>query len=366
MPTDSDPKKWAYPEHTRVKHELLEKYLGGWLPILGSHHSRLVIIDGFAGRGQYTDGSDGSPVVILRKAQELISGDRVKEVVCGFVERDPGNFANLKSVLGNVKSLYPDVGIAKIENEAFEKVASRIINDVGDKIAPSFWFIDPFGFTGLPFSVIEGLMSLSRSEVFITLMLRDIGRFLSHSNLEAAFDSLFGTPQWRGIVYTGKTGDAKEKELRDLYVAQLRSLGCKVTLFRVSMDQKLQTIYYMIHATKHPKGRRLMKDVMYGQGVDGVFAYLGPQDQSARMQSTLFASDPIPALRTGLLRKYSGRTISFEDLRNECCDEDELRDPDYRKALKELRDDKKIEVTPVTSTTSRGLRGNDQIAFPAI
>ena len=87
MAQDSDPKKWDYPQHTRVKHELLDKYLGGWLPILGRWHARLVIVDGFAGRGQYNDGSDGSPVIILRKAQELVSAGRVKEVVCGFVER---------------------------------------------------------------------------------------------------------------------------------------------------------------------------------------------------------------------------------------------------------------------------------------
>lgn len=53
MVRDNDPQKWIYKEHTRAKHELLEKYLGGWISILGSRHERLLIFDGFAGRGEY-------------------------------------------------------------------------------------------------------------------------------------------------------------------------------------------------------------------------------------------------------------------------------------------------------------------------
>jgi three-Cys-motif partner protein len=59
--SDRDPLKWIYKEHTRVKHELLDKYLGGWIPILGSRNDRLLIFDGFAGRGEYEDGTPGSP-----------------------------------------------------------------------------------------------------------------------------------------------------------------------------------------------------------------------------------------------------------------------------------------------------------------
>ena len=254
---------------------MLEKYLGGWLPILGRWHERLLIFDGFAGRGEYSDGSDGSPVILLRKANELISGGRVKEVLCAFVEQDPGNFANLQAVLHRTQPQYPLVKVLGPSNDSFENVANQVIETTGGRLIPSFWFIDPFGFTGMSFETVKLLMSLRRSEVFITLMLRDIGRFLSHPDLETTFDRLFGTQEWRIIVHSNKTGEAKERELRDLYVAQLRRIGCKVTVFRVSMDERLQTLYCMVHATKHPKGRWLMKDVMHRQGSNGIFAVLG-------------------------------------------------------------------------------------------
>jgi three-Cys-motif partner protein len=54
LPDDS-PEKWNYKEHTRVKHEILSKYLDGWSKILGKSHN-LNIFDCFAGRGKFSDG----------------------------------------------------------------------------------------------------------------------------------------------------------------------------------------------------------------------------------------------------------------------------------------------------------------------
>lgn len=361
---DSDPRKWVYREHTKVKHKLLQKYLGGWLLILGRWHERLLIVDGFAGRGTYDGGNDGSPIIILRQAQELISTRRVGKVFCAFVEDNTENYNKLRTLLDQVRAQYPDVTILGPFKGEFEVVASRAIRESGGNLVPSFWFIDPFGFTGIPFETMKRIMALKRSEVFVTWMSRDIDRFLSHVDLHDALDRLFGTRRWRRIRESHISGHAKEKALRQLYEEQLRSIACKVTAFRVCMDDRLQTLYYMIHGTKHPKGRRLMKDVMHSQGANGLFSYLGPQDQAARMQGLLLQDDPIPALKDRLVARFPGRKVSFEDLRNECCDDDELRDPEYRTALRQLRDEGRIAVTPVTSKTIRGLGGNDLITFP--
>jgi len=305
MVADNDPKKWDYKEHTRVKHVLLDKYLGGWLPILGSFHPKLLIVDGFAGRGEYTDGSEGSPVIILNKAEELISAGRVSDVVCWFVEQNADNFSTLKSIIDRTAPAYPSVKVG-ISDQPFENVVKDAIENTNGNIVPSFWFIDPFGFTGMSFDTVTQIMALPRSEVFITLMLRDIGRFLSHPDLDDTFDRLFGTDSWRDIVSSKMSGEAKEQALRDLYVDQLRAIGGKVTLFRVCMDEKLQTLYFMIHATKHPRGRWLMKDVMHQQGANGVFAYLGPQDKIAKAQISLLPADGISELKPQLLSNLQG------------------------------------------------------------
>jgi len=78
MIKDSKPEKWEYREHTRVKHELLRKYLRAWAVILGKFHRKILFFDGFAGRGEYIDEMTGkivtlgSPIICLQVADELL------------------------------------------------------------------------------------------------------------------------------------------------------------------------------------------------------------------------------------------------------------------------------------------------------
>jgi hypothetical protein len=67
VPSDSDPEKWDYPPHTKAKHDMLASYLDGWYPILASWEGKLLFLDGFAGRGRYVTGEEGSPIIALKR-----------------------------------------------------------------------------------------------------------------------------------------------------------------------------------------------------------------------------------------------------------------------------------------------------------
>jgi hypothetical protein len=78
IPDGSD-EKWQYTEHAAAKHEILRRYLGAWLAILGRRrkgstfrHPRLVLVDGFAGRGRYIDGQVGSPAIMFEQAVQAV------------------------------------------------------------------------------------------------------------------------------------------------------------------------------------------------------------------------------------------------------------------------------------------------------
>ncbi len=195
-------------------------------------------------------------------------------------------------------------------------------------------------------------------------MTRDMNRFLTRVDMEDVYDQLLASREWRDAVGVGTETMSSERQLRDLYIHELRAIGCMVTAFRVSMDDRRQTVYHLVHATKHPKGRWLMKDVMHGQGVNGLFEYLGPEDQIMRAQPMLMPVGNIPELMSQMLTKFSGRILSFDQLLVECCDDNELRETDYRTALQNLRGEERISVEPVTSKTARGLSGLDRIKFP--
>ena len=116
MERDSAPEKWVYREHTRVKHELLRKYLYAWIIKLGKFHRKILFFDGFAGRGEYIDENTGeiltvgSPIIALQLADELLQVCEQKEhppyfdkFICIAIEKDKENFENLQRVISREK-----------------------------------------------------------------------------------------------------------------------------------------------------------------------------------------------------------------------------------------------------------------------
>ena len=170
MIKDSTPEKWEYREHTRVKHEILGKYLHPWIVKLGSVYPKVLFIDGFAGKGEYKDEitgkiePKGSPVIALKVANRLLEQAEEKkrnpcfdEFVCICIEKNKDNFNNLKNVINKEKEKlkFKDKLQVDIINDEFANVVNEIYNSVGARIAPSFFFIDPFGFSGVPFEIIK-------------------------------------------------------------------------------------------------------------------------------------------------------------------------------------------------------------------
>jgi hypothetical protein len=88
--------KWKYKEHTKVKHEILSKYLGGWIKILGKFHN-LNIFDCFAGRGRFPEGEEASPLIIIETIAVVREKmGRPKAASCIFIEKSDNNFQNLQ------------------------------------------------------------------------------------------------------------------------------------------------------------------------------------------------------------------------------------------------------------------------------
>jgi len=92
---DDHPEKWMYSEHTKVKHEILQKYLKGWVFHLGRFHDRICFYDCFAGRGEYENNGDrnpGSPILALRLFKEIEKN--FKNATLIFIEKNLNNCQN--------------------------------------------------------------------------------------------------------------------------------------------------------------------------------------------------------------------------------------------------------------------------------
>jgi three-Cys-motif partner protein len=97
---------WHLEPHTAKKHEILRRYFQAWLPILGQTNPRLLYIDAFAGPGEYIDGEEGSPVVVLNAARDHVLKPTT-ELICLFVESKTDRYQHLVEVLERIRPTLP-------------------------------------------------------------------------------------------------------------------------------------------------------------------------------------------------------------------------------------------------------------------
>ena len=197
MPGDADPSKWDCPPHTKAKHDMLGTYLDGWFPILATWNGRVLFFDGFAGRGRYNDGSEGSPLVALRHLLDHRSFPQMRhrEFVFLFVEANSDNAASLQAEIDAFRAArapWPDNVKIEVVNDKFDATANAIIDQLREqksRLAPTFAFIDPFGYSGLPMDLLADLLAHPKTEVFVNFM---VGHFIVDTVMSRSplFDTL--------------------------------------------------------------------------------------------------------------------------------------------------------------------------------
>jgi three-Cys-motif partner protein len=293
---------WQIEPHTSAKHQILRKYLDAWLPILGKYNKRIVYIDGFAGPGQYTGGEPGSPIIAL----EAASTHRAKlggELVFWFIEERPDRVAHLKSRIATL--LLPSNCTVRSEEGTFAEKLTALLDGLdaeGGRIAPTFALIDPFGFAGIPYTLVKRLFQKNRCEVLVTFMVDSITRWLTHPDdaIRAHITETFGTDEAVKIAFgTGDRADA----LKNLYQRQLQQVARFVRYFEMR-DRDNRVVYYLFFASNNPLGHLKMKEAMWKVDPMGDFTFSDATDPS---QSLLFNEPSFSPLTEALVTSFRGK-----------------------------------------------------------
>ena len=362
---DSAPEKWQYEEHTKVKHQLLDKYLKSWISIMGSIYSKLGYIDGFAGRGIYQDGSPGSPILAMKAAQEQIDKiGKLNKFLCLFIEKDPYNYTCLKEQVEAGLVNCRNVECTTLKGEFTDHITAFLNQYEKNRLIPIFYFIDPFGWKGIPFNLIQRILKQPKSEILFVFMTYDIARFLKSFPHEASLNELFGDDSWKQA--SKFRSQKRHNALVQIYEDKLKenTEASYVWSFRVSDTYMKRTKYYLIYATHNFKGLRVMKNIMRKEGA-GIFEFLGPDEEVIRKVRRLDFFD----LGTWLKKYFKGRQITFDGLCEELYPMSRTRisayiDKDFRRAIKDLEKigDPDIEIIRITSKRD-GLSKQDIIKF---
>jgi len=295
---------WEIDPHTVAKHDILRRYLEAWFPILSSYHHRIVYIDGFAGPGRYKGGELGSPIIALDVAahhRKSLDG----ELVFWFIDEREDRIEHLKRELDAM--ILPAHFVVQAEAGKFHEKVGPVLASIeaeGSQLAPTFAFIDPFGFSGIPFSLIERMLGQPRCETFITFMVDAINRFLKHPKdavVQHIVDA-FGTDE--AIRIAEATGD-RVKNLRTLYQSRLQQLAEYVRYFEMR-DRHDRPRYYLFFASNHELGHLRMKEAMWKADPSGEFRF---SDATNPNQMVLLDVDTISTLIKQLREEFAGKGI---------------------------------------------------------
>jgi three-Cys-motif partner protein len=307
---------WDLHAHTKAKHDILVKYLGAWFPVLSKHNGRIFFLDAFAGPGSYSKGEPGSPVLALEAL--LKHSYASKMVACEFLfvfnEYNKGRFDALEARLDELRDIsggWPENVKVITTNDNFTDLATDVLDQLGEKnLAPTFAFLDPFGYRDVPIDLIRRLLSYRRCELFIYFDYNSVNRFGTAGVVDDHFEALFGTDEFKNAPPAGDP--MRGQFFHDLYENQLKEVcGFEYVRSFEMVNSQGRTGNYLFFCTRNLVGLDRMKAAMWSVAPSGDYRF---SDIMAG-QPILFDVDPdTTLLRDALQAEFAGRDVSITEV----------------------------------------------------
>lgn len=314
-----------YEEQTRRKHTIVRTYFDHWVKILGKWN-RLNCFDCFGGCGAYGDVNHpeyGSPIL----EAQCIDDNRLglnRDVRLMAIEKKHVNIENMKLAFERANTQTRPIYV----EEDFDGAINRILDETA--LAPSFFFIDPFGLN-IRYTTLKRIMLVPKSEMVINFMYNAVTRFLSRRGFAENLTALYGTDKWKASAMLA--GQDRETTLVELYRSQLKELGLYVYAYPMSFEHRRRTYYYLLHVMKNPKGCMIMKSTV-ASACDGYLGYRGPTQDAP----TLFDSSEahVADAMQYLAQHFAGTTLTYGRLVEQLADSTPYLDSELRAAVKKL------------------------------
>lgn len=356
-------------EESRVKTDIVEAYFVGWARILSSYQKQkgdpvhLGYVDLFAGPGLYDDGTETTPIRILKRVLER--DDWRAGTLLFFNEHNPVLLEALRSNVARVQDeerkrlriepMFRDATIDSDYDECIRYVNSR----------PTLSFVDPWGYVGLTLRLLRELVAGFGNDLIFFFNYRRIRAAVSNEVFKSRMDELFGS-----------RADALRAEVADLHgiereIAIVRAISSEIAenvaehvqWFRFGPTEE-EASHYLFFVSKSTKGHELMTNIMAKRSHIDRFGV--PTFEFTRVsQTSLFAQDPIEMLAERLLAQFRGREMSVQAIFEEDSRGKQLQMKQYKTALARLEARGQIEARPEATARRAGtLADHVMIRFP--
>jgi three-Cys-motif partner protein len=259
-------KSWS-----KYKDLILDYYLEPYLAKVATLRRPILVVDCFAGPGEFDDGEPGSPLIISKRLEPI--QNRGVEVMAFYVEKDPTLFERLKSGTRDAKvPVRTRLGdFRKYVDEIVELAHSRTV----------FVYLDPIKPSDLLFSDMECVyrqLEHGRSvEVLINFMstgfLRAVcgrkDRILTENALKTEhpfvlkWDAVAGGTYWHDILFAGYADVDCVERLAEGYCQRLRQRFKWVISYPIRDKYKNEfPKYHLTFGSRHSDAVELMNRAM--------------------------------------------------------------------------------------------------------
>lgn len=253
---------WPLKRHTLAKHHLLIGYLDAWVGIVGHKFPHALLVDGFAGPGEYEGREKGSPLKILDAYLLRPDRDKLRTYFKFlFIEQDEARATYLR---GLVEEAEPRDGWnAEVVHGDFADVLPGRLADFRTRHpnAPVFAFIDPFGAGDEAADLASELIAVPRSEVLIYIPTTFLHRFTTREGFDQTMDRLFGSRE-RWEAAGALVGDARKQFLQNAFEDRMRESYAFVRAFEI-VPKDGRNGYTLFFGTGKELGLRRMKASMW-------------------------------------------------------------------------------------------------------
>jgi three-Cys-motif partner protein len=229
---------------------------------------RVIILDGFAGRGRYTNGTPGSPVQMGQLADEVKTWKDPVDLRIFNIEMQPENFAELQAST----EAWVTSGTITNYNTSFHKALPDVLSAAAS--SPLFAFLDPFRPKQLLFDEFKPLLTrTSITELLIVFHTPHVRRIIdqvrSPNTTEATrsgsikrLNSIFGGDRWAKLLTDGPNSEGVVRCFVDELLLQSRILGKRLFICDTPIEARhgANLKYHIIFLTRHQDGVQLIND----------------------------------------------------------------------------------------------------------
>lgn len=262
-----------------LKDKIIDYYLEPYIAKILTTGKPLIIVDCFAGKGLFDDGSVGSPIIIAQHIKKILESNKQNKEISGiFIEKK--YVADLERNTSDFKNCY-------VWSGTFEQNLSKVLSFGTNNNL--FIYIDPYGIKSLNFKYFEEIRkkNFNTLEMLINFnsfgFLREGCRLLKYEGIIAGVDdfddyeidesnnienmnNIANGEYWKSTIQDWKNGlisvlEAEERFARG-YVQRLREIFKHVV--NIPIKQKTSNLpkYRLIFGTNNDDGLILMADNM--------------------------------------------------------------------------------------------------------